>query len=175
MVCNLLHLISICIISTTFPTNFLRSWQGEFVEISIASLFGDYFLFSHDFYVWFKGDIVRKHKMLVKKCLLVSGWYFINLNGSYQYFHVNVSLLKCQSQAVTDDFLKSPQGNLTIQEKETIVLCWWGVLKITLLYQMTWWSELVMVKFLKLTFRVLDLHQRKKWNCVWCTIYVEKN
>ena len=55
--------------------------------------------------------------------MFIGKWLILHLNGSYQYFQVNVLLLKCQSQAVTDDFFKSPQGNLTIQEKETIVLC----------------------------------------------------
>ena len=54
-------LISVCIFSTLFFIHFLRYWQGEFVCQSKNSFPGDHFLYSHDFNVWFRADIVGRN------------------------------------------------------------------------------------------------------------------
>ena len=38
-----------------------RSWQGEFVKLSRASLTGDQFLHSHDRNIWFRDDITGRN------------------------------------------------------------------------------------------------------------------
>ena len=55
--------ISMHILYTDLYT-FLWNWQEEFISQSRASLVGDHFLYSHDLYVWFRGDIVRRNQML---------------------------------------------------------------------------------------------------------------
>ena len=62
---TLYTLTSVCIFSILFSTHFQRGWQGEFVSQSRAALGGDHLLYSHDFHVWFRGDIVRRNQMLV--------------------------------------------------------------------------------------------------------------
>ena len=47
-------LTSVYIFSILSSICFLRCWQGEFVEQSIASLVGDHFLYSCDPNVWFR-------------------------------------------------------------------------------------------------------------------------
>ena len=56
---TLYNLTSVCIFSILFSINFFTCWQGEFFWQSRASLLGDYFLYSHDLNVWFRGDIVK--------------------------------------------------------------------------------------------------------------------
>ena len=51
---------SVSIFSSPFSTHFLRCWQGEFDEKSSVSLAGDHFIYSHNLYVWFRSDIVRR-------------------------------------------------------------------------------------------------------------------
>ena len=46
-------LTSVCIFSVLFFKQFVRCWQGEFVEQSRASLVGDQFLDSQDLNVFF--------------------------------------------------------------------------------------------------------------------------
>ena len=58
-------LTSACAFSILFFDHFLWLWQREFGFESKASLFDDHFLYSHDLYVWFKGDNARKNWMLV--------------------------------------------------------------------------------------------------------------
>lgn len=58
---TLYTLASICIYSILPPTHFLCYWQGEFVQQSTASFVGDHFCYSHDCYVWFRCDIVRRN------------------------------------------------------------------------------------------------------------------
>ena len=48
-----------------FSIHFLMYWQGEFVEQSRAYLVGDHSLYSRDFHVWFRADIVGRIYMLV--------------------------------------------------------------------------------------------------------------
>ena len=62
---TLYTLTSVCIFSILFSIHFQRGWQGEFVSQSRAVLVGDHLFYSHDFHVWFKGDIVRRNWMLV--------------------------------------------------------------------------------------------------------------
>ena len=62
---TLYTLTSVCIFSILFSTHFQRGWQGEFVSQSRAALVGDHLLYSHDFHVWFRADIVRRNQMLV--------------------------------------------------------------------------------------------------------------
>ena len=57
---TLYTLTSVCIFSILFSVNFLRCWQGEFVEQSRASLVGGHFLHSHDLTVLLRGDIVGR-------------------------------------------------------------------------------------------------------------------
>ena len=45
---TLYTLTSVLIFSILISKHFLRSWLGEFVEQSRASLVGDHFLYSHD-------------------------------------------------------------------------------------------------------------------------------
>ena len=73
-VSTLYTLKSVCKFSTLFSIHFLSYKQGEFVEQSRASSVGDHFLFSYDFKVWFRGDIVRRNNTLVTPtCLRVNG------------------------------------------------------------------------------------------------------
>ena len=57
---TLYTLTSVCIFSILFSVCFQRGWQGEFVSQSRAALVGDHLLYSYDFHVWFRGDIVRR-------------------------------------------------------------------------------------------------------------------
>ena len=50
------------IFSTLFSLHFLWYWQGEFVWQSGASHIGGHFLYSHDLYIWCKGDTVRRNE-----------------------------------------------------------------------------------------------------------------
>ena len=61
-----------CILPILFSIYLLRSWQGEFVQQSRASLVGDHFLYSHDLSNWFKDKIVRRNWIAV--ILRVKGW-----------------------------------------------------------------------------------------------------
>ena len=54
----------VCVFSILFFVHFQRGWQGEFVSQSRAALVGDQLLYSHNFHVWFMGDIVRRNQML---------------------------------------------------------------------------------------------------------------
>ena len=58
---TLCTLRSVYIISILFSLPFQRSWQGEFVKLSRASLTGDQFLHSHDRNIWFRDDIVGRN------------------------------------------------------------------------------------------------------------------
>ena len=58
---TLYTLTSVCIFSILFSIHFQRGWQGEFVSQSRASLVGDHLVYPHDFYDWFRGDIVRRN------------------------------------------------------------------------------------------------------------------
>ena len=58
---TLYPLTSVSIISLLFTMHFPRCWQREFVKQSRASSVGDHLVYSHDPYVWFKGDIVRRN------------------------------------------------------------------------------------------------------------------
>ena len=58
-------LTSVCIFSILCSIYFLRCWQGEFVWQSRASLVGGHFVYSCDFNVWFRGDIVGRNRTLV--------------------------------------------------------------------------------------------------------------
>ena len=58
---TLYTLTSVCIFSILFSIHFQRGWQGEFVSQSRAALVGDHLLYSHNFHVWFRGDIVRRN------------------------------------------------------------------------------------------------------------------
>ena len=58
---TLYTLTSVCIFSILFSIHFQRGWQGEFVSQSRAALVGDHLLYSHDFCVWFRGDILRRN------------------------------------------------------------------------------------------------------------------
>ena len=58
---TLCTLWSVCIISILFSLPFQRSWQGEFVKLSRASLTGDQFLHSHDRNIWFRDDITGRN------------------------------------------------------------------------------------------------------------------
>ena len=62
---TLYTLTSVCIFSILFPMHFQRGWQGEFVSQSRAALVGDHLLYSHNFHVWFRCEIVRRNQMLV--------------------------------------------------------------------------------------------------------------
>ena len=57
--CYTLTLRFIC--STLISLHFLQKWQGEFVWKSWAPWIGDNFCYSHDLYIWFKGDTVRRN------------------------------------------------------------------------------------------------------------------
>ena len=58
---NLYTLTSLCIFSILFSIHSQRCWQGEFVSQSNTSYVAGCFLYSHNFNVWFKGDIVRRN------------------------------------------------------------------------------------------------------------------
>ena len=58
-------LTSAYIFSILFSIHFLRCWQGEFLYQLRASLGGDHLFYSHNLNVWFRGDIVRRNKILV--------------------------------------------------------------------------------------------------------------
>ena len=58
---TLCTITSVCIFSILFFIHFSTCWQGEFVKQSRASLVGHDFLYSIDFIVWFRGDIVRRN------------------------------------------------------------------------------------------------------------------
>ena len=58
---TLCTLRSVCIISILFSLPFQRSWQGEFVKLSRASLTGDHFLHSRDRNIWFRDDITGRN------------------------------------------------------------------------------------------------------------------
>ena len=55
----------VCIFSIVSSIHHLKRWQGEFVQQSRASLVGDHVLYSLDLNVLFRGDIVRRNKMLI--------------------------------------------------------------------------------------------------------------
>ena len=50
--------------STQLFIHFPRCWQGEFAYQSKASFISDHFLYSHDFNMWFRGDIAGGNLML---------------------------------------------------------------------------------------------------------------
>ena len=58
---TLYTLTSVCIFSILFSINFQRGWQGEFVSKSRAALVGDQLLYSNDFHVWFRREIVGRN------------------------------------------------------------------------------------------------------------------
>ena len=55
----------VLVFSVLFSLHFKRYWLGEFVKKSGTSQIGDHFRYSHDLNMWFRGDIVRRNKMLV--------------------------------------------------------------------------------------------------------------
>ena len=55
------HVHILCTVLYTFP----EVWTRRIFEKSTFSLVGDHFLYSHDLNVWFKGETVRRNKMLV--------------------------------------------------------------------------------------------------------------
>ena len=74
-------LISVCIFSILFSIHFLRCWQGEFVYRSKASFVDNHFLYSCDLNILFRGDIVRRIKMLVTVWGKGVSIFFINQRG----------------------------------------------------------------------------------------------
>ena len=58
-------LTSACIFSILFSIDFLKCWQGEFVDQSREYLVSDHFLYSHDLTVWCRGYTVGRNRMLV--------------------------------------------------------------------------------------------------------------
>ena len=58
---TLYTLTLVCVFSILFSVHFQRGWQGEFVSQSRVALVGDHLLYSHDFHVWFMGDIVGRN------------------------------------------------------------------------------------------------------------------
>ena len=68
---TLYPLTSVCIFSILFSIHFLRCWRREFVYRSREYLVGDNFLHSHDVTVWYRGDIVRRNKMLYVNCVVL--------------------------------------------------------------------------------------------------------
>ena len=65
-----------CIFSILFSIHLLRCWQGALVYQSRVFQAGDHFLYSRDLTVWFRGDSVRRIKMLITS----RGWR-VNING----------------------------------------------------------------------------------------------
>ena len=57
--------VSVWIFSLLLFIYFRRCWQGEFVQQSNASFFGDHFPHSHDLNMSFRGGITGRSLMLV--------------------------------------------------------------------------------------------------------------
>ena len=66
---TLYTMTSVCIFSLLVSIHFLMCLQREFVEQSRGSSVNYHSLYSHDFDVWFMGDIERRNWMLVTQGL----------------------------------------------------------------------------------------------------------
>ena len=56
---------SVCTFSILFFIHILKCWQGEFVWQTRVSWLHDYFIYSHEFYVWVSSDTVGRNYMCI--------------------------------------------------------------------------------------------------------------
>ena len=132
MYLTLSSLASVWIISILLSRHFPGFWQGEFVQQSRASLVGDHILYSRDLSVWFKGDVVRRNKMLVT----LSGWRvkvdhiilqtnylsYISQNSQQNRVFVNHMLEVCKTVSFNSCSLQLNSITTTIRQERQLPL-----------------------------------------------------